>query len=123
VRTRGERDRGAATVLVVAATGVVLVLLVAGLALASAVVATHTARAAADLGALAAAQALQEGADLRTACAVAASVTTKNGARSTGCLTSVDGSVTCRATTSPSFLLPGTPLRTTTATARAGPSP
>ena len=121
--TRGERDRGSAAVLVVAATGAVLVLLVAGLALSSAVVATHTARAAADLGALAAAQALEEGAGPQSACALAASVTTKNGARATGCLTRMDGSVTCRATTSPSFRLPGTPLGTTTATARAGPSP
>lgn len=121
--TCAERERGAATVLVVAATGVVLVLVVAGLALASAVVATHRARAAADLGALAAAQAIQAGKDPQGACAVAASVIGRNGARSTGCIAGVDGIVTCLATTSPAFTLPGTQPQTTTATARAGPSP
>jgi secretion/DNA translocation related TadE-like protein len=120
---RREPERGAATVLVVAATGLVLVLLVGGLALASAVVATHRARAAADLAALAAAQALQAGADPRTACAAADRMTVKNGAHPGGCFAAVDGTVTCRATTSPTFTLPGTSPRTTTASARAGPSP
>ena len=109
--------------LVVAAVGVALVILVAGLALGSAVVATHRARAAADLGALAAAQALQQGVDQAAACASGASVTQRNGATPAGCAVDVDGSVTCRATTSPTFTLPGTAPRTTTATARAGPSP
>jgi secretion/DNA translocation related TadE-like protein len=118
---RGER--GAATILVLAALGVVLVLLVAGLALGSAVVATHRARAAADLGALAAAQALQQGVSAAAACAVGSSVTARNGARPAGCAVRADGSVICSATTSPSLILPGTSPGTTTATARAGPSP
>lgn len=120
---RGTRDRGAATVLVLAGTGVVLVVLVAGLALASAVLASHRARAAADLGALAAAQAVQQGATPVTACASGASVTTRNGARPSGCTVAADGSVTVRATTTPTFALPGVPAGGTTATARAGPSP
>ena len=56
-------ERGSATVLALAALCVLVVVLVAGLALGSAVVATHRARAAADLAALAAAQALQRGVD------------------------------------------------------------
>ena len=120
---RGCGDRGSATVLVTAALGVVVVLSVAGLALGSAVVATHRARAAADLAALAAAQALQQGVTPSDACVSAASVASRNGARPTGCVVGEGGSVTCRATVEASFVRPGTVLRTTTATARAGPSP
>ena len=120
---RAEREGGAATVLVVAAAGLFLVVYVAGLALASAVVATHRARAAADLAALAGAQAIQAGAGHQAACAAAVRVTERNGARSTGCSAGEDGVVSCRATTSPAFTLPGLPRQTTTATARAGPSP
>jgi secretion/DNA translocation related TadE-like protein len=116
-------DRGSATVLVVAAVALVVVVLVGGLALGSAVVATHRARAAADLAALAAAQAVQQGMAPTAACASAASVTSRNGARPAGCTVGGDGSVTCRATVVPSLVLPGSPQRTTTATARAGPSP
>jgi secretion/DNA translocation related TadE-like protein len=111
------------TVLVVAAIGVALILLAGGLALASAVVATHRARAAADLGALAAAQAVQHGSAPTAACAVGASVTVSNGARPAGCLVAADGSVTAGATTTASLGLLGAVSRTTTATARAGPGP
>ena len=110
------------TVVVVAAIGAALILLVGGLALSSAVIATHRARAAADLGALAAAQAIQRGVDPRTACAVGASVTARNGARPSGCIVAGDGSVTTGATTRASFGLPGAGEGTTTATARAGPA-
>ena len=109
--------------LVLAACGVLLVVLVAGLALGSAVVATHRARAAADLAALAAAQALQTGVYPSEASASGASVALRNGAESADCVVADDGSVTCRAMARPSFILPGTLGRTTTATARAGPSP
>jgi secretion/DNA translocation related TadE-like protein len=111
------------TVVVVAAIGVALILLMGGLALASAVIATHRARAAADLGALAAAQAIQRGVDPSVACAVGGSVTVRNGARPAGCVVAADGSVTARATTTASLGLLGAGSRTTTATARAGPSP
>ena len=124
---RGERggrgERGSATVLVMAALGVVVVLSVAGLALGSAVVATHKARAAADLAALAAAQALQQGVAPSAACAAAASLASRNGARLAVCTVVEGGSVACRTMVRPSFVLPGTRLSTTTARARAGPSP
>lgn len=118
---RGEG--GTVTVVVVAVAGLALTLLLGGLALTSAVVATHRARAAADLGALAAAQALQAGAGPREACAVGASVVGRNGARASRCLVADDGSVTASATTTAGFGLPGMPVGRTTASARAGPSP
>ncbi|NYG06597.1 secretion/DNA translocation related TadE-like protein [Phycicoccus badiiscoriae] len=118
---RGED--GTVTVVVVAVMGLALTLLLGGLALASAVIATHRARAAADLAALAAAQALQAGAAPREACAVGASIMGRNGARAQRCLVAADGSVTVSATTTAGFALPGMPPGITTATARAGPSP
>jgi hypothetical protein len=93
------------------------------MALSSAVIATHQARAAADLGALAAAQALQAGADPPAACAAGASVTAKNGASPQGCLVAGDGSVTARAMVTAGFALPGVGVGTTTGTAPGGAAP
>jgi len=56
----------------------VLMLTVSGLVLASAVLASHRARAAADLGALAAAGALIRGEPTRSACEIAARVAAVN---------------------------------------------
>lgn len=50
---RAGGDRGSSTVLVAAAVGVLLMMLVAGMTLTAAVLARHRAEAAADLGALA----------------------------------------------------------------------
>jgi secretion/DNA translocation related TadE-like protein len=120
---RPSEDGGSVSVAVVAAIGVALILLVGGLALASAVIATHRARAAADLGALAAAQAIQRGLGAAEACAVGTSVTARNGAQPASCAVAADGSVTSGAMTKASFGLPWAGGRTTTVTARAGPSP
>lgn len=116
-------DAGSATVVVLAGVGVAVMLTVGGLALGSAVTATHRARAAADLGALAAAQAVQRGATPTAACSLAGSVMARNGARPGGCVVAPDGSVMARATIEAAYGLPGTSAGTTTATARAGPSP
>lgn len=89
--TRRRRERGAGTVLVVALTGV---LLLVGLAVAGAsglVVAHRRAHAAADLAALAAAVAVAR-AD-PGACASAARVATANAARLVRCVTAPDRSV------------------------------
>ena len=120
---RRPDEGGSVTVVVVAAIGVALILLWGGLALTSAVIATHRARSAADLGALATAQAIQRGVAPSEACAVGMSVTARNGARPAGCVVAPDGSVTARATTRADLGLHGAGSRTTTATARAGPSP
>jgi secretion/DNA translocation related TadE-like protein len=75
-------ERGAATVLVTACLGVLL-LVGAALAVVAAMVTAHrAAQAAADLAALGGATALQHGSD---PCVAARSVATDNGARLTGC--------------------------------------
>ena len=71
-------ERGAATVVTVAAVGVVLVVLAAALVLAGTVRDVHRARAAADLAALAAAVPLADG--LAADCSAARSVAVANGA-------------------------------------------
>ena len=120
VRRRGERGSG--TVLALAATGALLILLVAGLALASAVAATHRARAGADLAALAAASAVQAGATSSQACQRAAAVSASNAARQSECAVQADGSVTVGVTAPVGLPWPGTPSGAR-ATARAGPAP
>lgn len=109
-------DRGSMTVLSLAVVGVVLTLTVAGLVLASAVVASHRARLAADLGALAGASALQRGDGATAACARAARVATANRARVGSC--AVDGATL---TLSVDVVAPGwgSPA---VARARAGPA-
>lgn len=84
----GRREQGAATVLALAVVAVVLALATGGLVVGSAVVASHRARLAADLGSLAGAAALQDGSAAR-ACAVAAQVARVNGVVAQAC--SVNG--------------------------------
>jgi secretion/DNA translocation related TadE-like protein len=91
VTPRRARDRGSATVLTVAALGVLVVLLGAGLALVGVVRDVHRARAAADLAALAAAAPLLRG--LGIDCAAAREVAAANGGVLRGCRTLADGSV------------------------------
>lgn len=83
------RDRGAGTVLAVTLTGVVLAVTLAALVLGSAVVASHRARLAADLAALAGASHAQTGVSAGQACAEAGRVAASNGATLSWC--SVDG--------------------------------
>ncbi|WP_370246968.1 Rv3654c family TadE-like protein [Nocardioides sp.] len=75
-------DRGAATVLVVALCGLLLLLGTALAVLGAAVVAHRRAQAAADLAALAGAQQLLVGAD---ACAAATELAARHGARMVRC--------------------------------------
>lgn len=82
------KDRGAATVLVVALTGLLLLVGGAAAVVGAIVVAHRTAQAAADLSALAGATVLAEHSG-RDPCAAAAEVATSNGAALTGC--TVDG--------------------------------
>lgn len=105
--------------LVVAALGVVLVLVVAGLHLGAAAVAAHRARAAADLAALAGASALQDGSG--GACARAAAVVSSNGATLIACNIGSGETVTVSVTREVSLRWPGVPDRAAAA-ARAGPA-
>ena len=84
-------ERGAATVVTVAAVGVVLVVLSAALVLAGTVRDVHRARAAADLAALAAAVPLADG--LAADCSAARSVAVANGATVVDCTAAPDASV------------------------------
>ncbi len=87
---RSRRDRGAGTVLAVTITGAILTVALAGLVLGSAVVASHQARLAADLAALAGAGRAQTGAGAAQACTEAGRVAGLNHATLMSC--SVDGS-------------------------------
>ncbi|MFC7595469.1 Rv3654c family TadE-like protein [Terrabacter sp. GCM10028922] len=118
-RLRGRaRDAGAATVLVVGLVAALLVLTAGALVIASAVVASHRARMAGDLAALAGAAALQDSADGGRACAVADRVARANGAALQGCSSGADASITVRVTVG-AALWP----RPASARSRAGPEP
>ncbi|QCW49505.2 hypothetical protein FE634_02095 [Nocardioides dongxiaopingii] len=78
----GGEERGGATVVTLALAGVLLLLGAALGVVAALVVGHRTAQAAADLAALAAAQALARGSD---GCGAAATVAAANGAALTGC--------------------------------------
>ncbi|MGO4596665.1 Rv3654c family TadE-like protein [Terrabacter sp. 2RAF25] len=86
---RGARDAGAATLLALSIVAVVLTLATGALMVGSVVIASHRARLAADLGALAGATAAQHRPDASSACAAASRVAQANGAATQTC--SVDG--------------------------------
>ena len=117
--SRGPKDQGSATVVVVAALGVLLTVGIGGLALVSAVVASHRAHAAADLAALSGAAVLVRGDGAAAACTRADAVARANGATTVSCRAGFDQSielvVTVRAGVSG--------VGTATARARAGPDP
>jgi len=118
-RPQGCRcDGGSATVGVVGAIALLLVLTVAGLSLGSAVLASHRARSAVDLAALAGASALMSGDSLALACARAAGVARRGDAAIASCTAAGGDSLTVRGEVSASIPLLGRAV----ATARAGPA-
>ena len=110
-------DSGSASLLVVALTGVVLLLGLAGAFLTATGAAHRRAQSAADLAALAGATAGQRGGD---ACAVAAQVADHNGARSAACRVEGDDVVVRVSLVGPEFLGHSWEL---VGRARAGPDP
>lgn len=122
-RGRSPDERGSATVLALAAVGALLLLLMGGLAVASAVHAGHRARAGADLAVLATAAVLQQGATEGDACSRGRVIAAANGAQIRSCAAGADGSVTVEVTAPMSLALPGMPLGPAVARARAGPGP
>ncbi len=88
IRRRLRDQRGSATVVMLGVIALVLMLTITGLMLASAVLASHRARAAADLGALAAAGVLMRGGPVIAACESAAQVAARNHGRLLVCLAS-----------------------------------
>ena len=111
-------DGGSATVAVVGAIALLLVLTVAGLSLGSAVLASHRARSAVDLAALAGASALMSGDSLALACARAGGVARRGDAAIVSCTAAGGDSLTVRGEVSASIPLLGRAV----ATARAGPA-
>jgi secretion/DNA translocation related TadE-like protein len=116
---------------VVAGLGVLMMLLLSALGLAGAVTASHRARSAADLGALAAAVSVQGGLDAAKACARAGAVVASNAAQLVSCEVDDDGAVVVTVTspvTGPvrfiqSLGWPGAGPPMAKARSRAGPSP
>ncbi|WP_051518058.1 Rv3654c family TadE-like protein [Intrasporangium chromatireducens] len=83
-----QRDRGAASVLVIGVVAALLLLTAGAMTVIAVVAASHRARLAADLAAIGGALQLQ-GVDGADACAAAAVVAMRNGAQLAGCV--VDG--------------------------------
>ncbi|WP_330476104.1 Rv3654c family TadE-like protein [Terrabacter sp. C0L_2] len=108
-------ESGAASVMVLSLIGVVLSLTVGALVIASVLIASQRARLAADLGSLAGASAVQDGASPSGACAAARQVAVANGAAAQSC--SSDGSVVDLSVAVSSALWPDPAV----ARARAGP--
>jgi secretion/DNA translocation related TadE-like protein len=113
-----QDERGSATVVMLGVIAVVLILTVSGLTLASAVLASHRARAAADLAALASAGALMRGEPPGEACQLAARVASANHGRVERC-TAVGREVRL----SVAVLAGMKGIGVATARSRAGPGP
>ncbi|MFC8504435.1 Rv3654c family TadE-like protein [Pedococcus sp. NPDC057267] len=120
-RPRRAHDQGSGTVLMVGVVAALFLLTVAGVAVASAVLAAHRARAAADLAALSGAVALGQGGAPSSACGAARVVAGRNGAVLVACSTGADGSLLVRTSTRVTVGVPAQP-RAATALARAGPT-
>lgn len=118
IETRSPGERGSATVVMLGVIGSVLMLTISGLLLASAVLASHRARAAADLAALAAAGVLMRGEPPHAACESAARVAARNHGRVQQCI--VAGSEV-RLSVAVSAGVQG--VGVATARSRAGPGP
>jgi secretion/DNA translocation related TadE-like protein len=114
----GQRDRGSATVMVLAAVAVVLAMTGGALSVVSAVVAAHRAQAAADLAALATAAVFVRGEPSGVACGRGADIAARNGGRLAACRTGPDLSVELVVHVEAGMARVGT----ATARSRAGPS-
>lgn len=88
IELRSPEERGSATVVMLGVIASVLTLTISGLLLASAVLASHRARAAADLAALAAAGVLLRDGPALAACESAAHVAALNHGRVQQCIVS-----------------------------------
>lgn len=110
-------ERGVASVMVVALTGVLLLLGLAGGFVTAGAAAHRRAQSAADLAALSAATVLQQGAP---ACPTATRVAARNGARTTGCRVEAEDVLVEVEVDSPELLGHTWEIR---GRARAGPGP
>jgi secretion/DNA translocation related TadE-like protein len=117
-----SRDKGAGTVLMLGLAGAIVVAIVACLLVGAAVLAGSRAQSAADLGAIAGAQALLDGLGPEAACAAAGSVVQANGAELLSC---VPGAERCEVVVAHevSRAVRGSPVARAVARAVAGASP
>ncbi len=122
---RSERDRGSATVLGLGMILVLLVLLAGFLLLGAAVHSSLRARGAADAAALAGAGALLEGQGRDAACALAADLAQRNGARLVTCRAEpgTDGRVRASVRVEVALAVPGLGGTEARGVARAGAVP
>ena len=118
VARRPQGERGSGTVLALAMVMVLCLLATSAAVLSSAVVASHRARSAADLAALAAATSWLDGISAGSTCATAARVAAANGAALSGCAPAGE-SVTVVVEVRPGL----GPIPAAAARARAGPAP
>jgi secretion/DNA translocation related TadE-like protein len=118
IRRRLPDEHGSATVIMLGVIAAVLMLTVSGLLLASAVLASHRARTAADLAALAAAGVLLRGDPPAAACQSAAQVATANHGQMQRCV--ADGTEVRLSIAVPAGIQG---LGVATARSRAGPGP
>lgn len=118
VGQRSTQERGSATVVMLGVIAVVLMVTVSALMLASAALASHRARAAADLGALAAAGVLIRGEPSVAACQLADRVASANHGQLQSCATL---GTEVRLSVAVSAGVKG--LGVATARSRAGPGP
>jgi secretion/DNA translocation related TadE-like protein len=116
-------ERGSMTVVAVGFIGVLLVLLLGGLALVSAVRASHHSRSAADLAALAAAGSVRRGESAASGCRQATAVASANRAQLRSCTAGTDRSVTVVVAVQAEIRFPGLATTEAVARARAGPRP
>ena len=112
------RESGSGTVLTLLLVGSLILLLPLALTVATATQAAQRARAAADLGAIAAASSFARGVDAATACARGAALVTANRAAAVGCTIRADGRTELRARVTVRLPVFGT--RATSASAVAG---
>ncbi|GAB3110361.1 hypothetical protein GCM10027055_09560 [Janibacter alkaliphilus] len=118
---RGRGDRGSGSVLAVGAIAATLSGTLGGLAVASAVLAAHSARAAADLAALATAVQHQQGTG--APCAEARRVAAAQQAEVTACQVTADGTAQVTTSVPVALRLPGVGPTRATGVSRAGPEP
>jgi secretion/DNA translocation related TadE-like protein len=118
---RAGGESGAMTVALAGVIAAVLLVLCGGMCLAAATVAAHRARAAADLGALAAALVLRRGGGEGEACARGATVAALNAARARDCRAAADGTVVLVTSSPVGLSLPGLDRLEARGQARAGP--
>ncbi|HRW00660.1 MAG: hypothetical protein KDB39_18010 [Austwickia sp.] len=114
-----HHEAGSGTILTIVLVAAMIILLPATLGLVTAVQAKQRARAAADLGAIAAVSNFMAGLDAATSCRRAAGFVTANAAQPTGCYITPEGTATVTARVT--ARLPVVGMRTTTTSARAGP--